>query len=88
MTEVFVKTRWFEDLLMVEGTYEPAERGSFEDGLQMEPDIPASFVVEAIFLNNLEITEVFNDKAVEEVEELAYQALENGEDDYDPEDND
>lgn len=83
MTETSIKTKWFEDSLYVAGTYEPAERGSFEGGLQMEPDIAASFTIEAVFLGATDIIEIFNDESLTEMEELACKALENPEYDYD-----
>lgn len=86
MTEVTVKTKWFTVPVVLTGDYEPTERGSFQDGLQMEPDISASFAIETVSLEDVDITEIFNDESLAEMEELACKALENWEDDYDSED--
>ncbi|MGP1680799.1 MAG: hypothetical protein ACTS8S_00525 [Giesbergeria sp.] len=83
MTEVTVKTKWFTTSVVLTGSYEPAERGSFQDGLQMEPDISASFMVETVSLGDADITEIFNDESLTEMEELACKTLENPEYDYD-----
>lgn len=86
MTEVTVKTKWFTVPVTLTGYYEPAERGSFEGGLQMEPDIAASFTIETVSLEDDDITEIFNDESLSELEELACVAMETSSQDYDVED--
>ena len=71
--EVFVKVKWFKSALQVRGYYEPAERGSREDGVQMEPDRNAQFDVSSIWLDDTEITEIFNIESLEAIEVLALQ---------------
>lgn len=86
MTEVTVKTKWFTVPVVLTGYYEPAERGSFQDGLQMEPDISASFAIETVSLEDADIIEIFNDESLSELEELACVALETSSQDYNAED--
>ena len=73
--EVFVKVKWFKSALQVRGYYEPAERGSREDGVQMEPDTNEQFDVASIWLDDIEITDTFNDETLEEIEVLTLQQM-------------
>lgn len=69
-----IKRPWAE--VEVDGYYEPAERGPYEGGLQMEPDISAYYAVESIKIGEAELIDVLQQKEVEKIEELALQAFE------------
>ena len=49
--------------------YEPAERGSRENGIQMEPDYPESISIEAIYAGgSMDIQALLSDAILEEIE--------------------
>lgn len=73
---MLIERPWAE--LEVSGYYEPAEKGSYEDGMQMEPDSPAYYVVESIKSGEVELIDVLQQGEVEEIEERALQAFEEG----------
>lgn len=73
-----VKAPWTDVDLEVDGYYEPAEKGSYEGGVQMEPDYSAYFVVESVKLADVELIDVLQDSTVEQIEELACSAYEEG----------
>jgi len=48
--------------------YEPAERGSRENGMQMEPDYPESCTLEKAKLNGIDIAELLSSDVVSLIE--------------------
>jgi len=48
--------------------YEPAERGSRENGMQMEPDYPESCTLETAKLNGIDIAELLSSDVVSLIE--------------------
>lgn len=56
--------------------YEPAERGSRERGIQMEPDYPASMTLHHAWLRGVDILGILSEDIVMEIEA---DALEGGE---------
>lgn len=57
--------------------YEPAERGSWEGGMQMEPDYPANMTLCAAYLRGIDVSQILSSDMVEEIEVAA---LEQGDD--------
>lgn len=73
---MLIKRPWAE--VEVDGYYEPAEKGSYQDGMQMEPDISSCYIVESIKLGEAELIDVLQQAEITEIEELALQAFEEG----------
>jgi hypothetical protein len=46
--EIEIEVEWCPLPIVVGGYYMKAERGSREDGIQMEPDLPAYFEIENV----------------------------------------
>ncbi len=56
--------------------YEPAERGSREHGLQMEPDYPAQTTLVAAYVRDVNVYELLSSDQIEQIEIDAALALE------------
>lgn len=59
--------------------YEPAERGSREHGLQMEPDYPAQVTLVAAYVRDVNVYDLLSDDQISQIECAALDARE-GED--------
>jgi hypothetical protein len=59
--------------------YEPAETGSTENGLKMEPDYPSVATLTAAKINGADIFPLLGFDLIDEIEELAKQAHESQE---------
>lgn len=73
--QVTLEVPWVKTFLIVRGEYTPAELGSYEDGLQMEPDVPAYFTITEVWLDDLDITDKLSNSAIAELEDLALEEL-------------
>lgn len=60
--------RFNASILDCEFEYEPAERGSRENGQQMEPDYPATLTLYAAYLNRVDIMDLLSDEIIEDIE--------------------
>ncbi len=56
--------------------YEPAERGSREHGLQMEPDYPAQVTLVAAYVRDVNVYDLLSDDQIEQIEISAARDLE------------
>ena len=64
--------------------YEPEERGSRENGIQMEPDYAASISIEAIYAGgNMDIQVLLSDAILEEIEAHLRHEFESDTEEYD-----
>lgn len=48
--------------------YTPAERGSYEDGLQMEPDYPAEAILLDVTLEGTDVYFLLSEELINEIE--------------------
>jgi hypothetical protein len=64
----------FGEIVQIESYFEvePAERGSFEDGLQMEPDYPAEVTLCYAYINGKEVSEFLSEAVIDKLEEKVY----------------
>ena len=63
--------------------YEPEERGSRENGIQMEPDYPGEVIIYGIYANSeIDIQSLLSDAIIEEIEAHISHDMENT-NDYD-----
>lgn len=73
---------WHCNFLMMDHTlvchleYEPAERGSREHGLQMEPDYPAQVTLVAAYVRDVNVYDLLSDDQIEQIEISAARDLE------------
>ena len=54
--------------------YEPAERGSRQGGVQMEPDYPDNMTLHAAYIGSIDVSGGLDSSVVEEIETLAMEA--------------
>ena len=55
--------------------YSPAERGSREDGVQMEPDYPESVEVCSVLCNGVEIMDYLSEDTLEDITDKIMESL-------------
>lgn len=73
---------WHCNFLMMDHTlvchleYEPAERGSYQHGLQMEPDYPAQATLIACYVRDVNVYELLDGDKVDQIEICAARDLE------------
>lgn len=79
--EMFTYTYPHESGLDLDCTfeYEPAETGSVENGLKMEPDYPSVVTLISAKLNGKEISPLLGYSLIDEIEDLAKQDYESRE---------
>ena len=79
--EIISYTYTHESGIVLECTleYEPAETGSTENGLKMEPDYPSVATLTVAKLNDADIFPLLGFDLIDEIEDLAKQAHESQE---------
>jgi hypothetical protein len=79
--EIFSYTYTHDCGIVLECTleYEPAETGSTENGLKMEPDYPSVATLTVAKLNDADIFPLLGFDLIDEIEDLAKQAHESQE---------
>jgi len=79
--EIISYTYTHESGIVLECTleYEPAETGSTENGLKMEPDYPSVSTLTVAKLNDADIFPLLGFDLIDEIEDLAKQAHESQE---------
>jgi hypothetical protein len=79
--EMFFYTYTHDCGIVLECTleYEPAETGSTENGLKMEPDYPSVATLTVAKLNDADIFPLLGFDLIDEIEDLAKQAHESQE---------
>ena len=61
--------------------YEPAEQGSRENGIQMEPDYPAEITICGVYAgSNVDIQEIISSDIMDEIEAHVRHEIESGTD--------
>jgi hypothetical protein len=62
------------EIVQIEGYFEiePAERGSFEDGVQIEPDYPAEVTLCYAYINGKEVSEFLSEAVIDKLQAKAY----------------
>lgn len=71
--EIEVKVEWCPLPIVVGGYYVKAERGARQEGVQMEPDLPAYFEIESVVIkgSNVQFATVFSESPYAEIGHLA-----------------
>ena len=48
--------------------YEPPEKGSWEDGMQIEPDYPANMALYNAFINDIDVVDLLSEDTIRDIE--------------------
>lgn len=55
--------------------YEPPERGSWQDGVQVEPDVPASVVLYEAYVDDIDIMDLLSEGTILDIEDAALREI-------------
>lgn len=55
-------------ILKCELEYTPEEKGSWEDGFQMEPDYPADMCLHAAYIDDIDVSDLLSESTVVDIE--------------------
>jgi hypothetical protein len=70
--EIEIEVEWCPLPIVVGGYYSKAERGLREDGIQMEPDLPAYFEIETVVIkgSSVGLLEAISEATYDEIERM------------------
>lgn len=62
---------WAGGVLKCELEYEPPESGSWQDGLQMEPNYPAQMTLHNAYIDDINVADILAESVVQDIENKA-----------------